>query len=213
MRRAVVTLLAVLIFAVGSSSALAATSQRVTIRALIAQAGWEEVKEETGAGEFGVAEFATAEGRTTIMLGISKGELALCEGGDTPDDPSDDVYGFQGTETMGEGPAKLSLGKSYSKAIASGTVQAEVFTFDECSGDTGTVRTMSIRVSMTLTGFSPIITQTSKTTLSIPDELRAKTFIRSEARQAAGTLTIGSRTLDVSGAIGKLSLKGSATSR
>lgn len=211
MRRALALLIVAMLFAVGSSTALAATTQKVTIRALIAQAGWDTFDENTGAGEAGSAQFATAEGRTTVSLSTTRGELVLCQGAETPDDPFDDVYGFVGTATFGEGPAKLSLGKTYSSAKASGTVTAEVFTFSECTGDEGTISTRSIKVSMNLTGVSPIIHETLRSTIRIPSRLRSKSMIRADSREAAGTVKVGSRTIRTGGVIGMLSMKASTT--
>ena len=209
MRRAVGLLIVVMLFAVGSSSALAATSQRLSIRALVAQAGWEIYDEETGAGEYGELQFATAEGQTTVFLGMSKGELVLCEGGETPDDPFDDFYGFVGTETVGEGIGKLSLGKTYSSAVASGTVNAEVYTYNECTGDEGTATKKTIKVSLDLTGISPVITEKLRSTITIPKQLRTKTMVQAQSREAAGTLKVGTRSLEVGGVIGLIQMKAS----
>jgi hypothetical protein len=213
MRRALGLLIVVMLLAVGSSTALAATSQKITIRALIAQAGWEDYNEDTGAGEFGDLQFATAEGTTTVYLALSKGELVLCEGGETPDDPFDDYYGFVGTETMGQGPAKLSLGKTYSSAKASGTVTAEVYTYNECTGDEGTATEKTITVSLDLDGISPIITEKLRSTITIPQQLRSKTMIQAQSREAAGSIKVGSRTIDVGGVIGLIQLKASLSER
>ena len=213
MRRAVGMLIVVMLFAVGSSTVFAGTTQKVTVRALIAAGQWQVFDEESGEGEFGSVQFATAEGKTTASLSLSSGELVLCEGGDTPDDPFDDLYGFVGTSTFGEGPAKLSLGRSYSSAIASGTVNASVFTTNECTGDAGSETTTSIKVSLDLAGVSPIVTEKLRSTISIPKQLRSKTMIQARSRQAAGSVKVGTRTLDVGGVIGQLYLKASLTQR
>lgn len=213
MRRALGAFIVVMLFAVGSSTALAATQQKITIRALIAQAGWETFDDDTGGGEFGDVQFATAEGKTTAYLSMSKGELVLCEGDETPDDPFDDIYGFVGASTIGEGPAKLALGKTYSSAIASGKVTAEVFTFNECTGDEGTTSTRTINVSLNLKGVSPVVTEKLRSTISIPQRLRSKTMISAQSREAAGAIKVGSRTLDVGGVIGQLSMKASLMTR
>ena len=213
MRRSVATLIALMLFVVGSSVASAATRQAVTIRALVAQAEWERFDEDTGAGEFGAVQFATVDGQTTVALAVSSGELIQCEGALTPDDPSDDVYGFLGTLIQGEGPATLVLGKSYSSASGSGTVDAQVQTFDECTGEGDVTTTRSIRLALDLSGISPVITQKSRTTIAIPKVLRAKVMLQSRSRDAAGTLVMDSRSLDVGGVIGNLWLKGSQTHR
>lgn len=207
MRRIVGSLIVVLALAIGSSTALAAQVQKTTVKAVIAGGGWELIDEATGAGEFGDVQFATAEGKTTVALLISSGELVLCAGEDTPDDPFDDVYGFVGTETVGEGVGKLTVGKSYSSAVATGTVAAEVFTFDECTGDEGTVTKKTIAVALDLTGISPVVHEKLRSTISIPARLRTKTMISAESREAAGSVTVGRRTIEVGGVIGQLQMR------
>jgi len=213
MRRTFGLLIVVMLLAVGSSTALAATSTKFTMRALVAQGSWEIFNEDTGAGEFGDLQFATADGQTTVFLLVSKGELILCEGGETPDDPFDDYYGFVGTETYGDGVGKLSLGKTYSSAVASGKVNAEIYTYNECTGEEGTVTTKSMNVSLDLAGGGPVITEKLRSTISIPKRLREKTVIQAQSREAAGTLTVGSRTLEVGGIIGLIQMKASSRER
>ena len=212
MRRTFVVLIVGMLLAVGSSTALAAT-QQVTIRALIAEAGWESFDEDSGTGESGYVQFAAAEGTTTVFLSMSKGELILCDGGDTPDDPFDDFYGFLGTETAGQGPAKLVLGRSYSSAVASGTVTVSVHTFNECTGGEGATTTRTIKVSLDHNGIGPVMAQKLRSTIAIPKVLRSKTLIRSDSRESAGTMKVGSRTLQGGGVIGKLSMRGTLTVR
>jgi hypothetical protein len=201
------------LFTVGSSGAYAATKQTITIKALVAQAGWERFDEDTGSGEIGEVQFSTAEGRTTVFFAMSTGELVQCEGALTPDDPTDDVFGFLGTLTQGEGPASLLLGKSYSSASGSGTVNAEVLTLDECAGGGEATTRTSIQLVLDLTGISPIVTQKLRTTIAIPKQLRTKLMLQSRSRDAAGTLVMNGRSLDVGGVIGNLWLKGSQTQR
>lgn len=209
MRRTFALMTVVMLFVVGSSTALAATQQKITIRALIAESGWESYDEDTGNGESGYVQFAAAEGATTIFLAMSRGELVLCEGADTPDDPFDDYYGFLGTETIGQGPAKLVLGRTYSTAKASGTVTADVYRYNECTGDEGSTSTKTIKVSLDLAGIGPVVGQKLRSTIAIPRTLRSKTLIRSDSREAAGTTKIGTRTIETGGIIGKLSMRAS----
>jgi hypothetical protein len=213
MRRVLGLSIIVMAFVVGSSSALAATSVKTSIKAVIGQGGWEVFDEETGSGELGDLQFATAEGKTTVSLQMSSGELVLCEGGETPDDESDDLYGFVGKQTFGEGVGRMNVGKSYSSAFGWGTVDAEVMTFNECTGDEGTISRKTIKVSLDLTGISPVITEKLRSTISIPQRLRARTMIRAQSREAAGTLKVGSRSIEVGGVIGQLQLRASETTR
>jgi hypothetical protein len=207
MRRTIVVLMVVMLFAVGSSVASAKTRQSIAIRALIAQADWENIDEDTGAGEFGTAQFATAQGQTTVYFVKSTGELVQCQGADTPDDPSDDTFGFVGSLIQGQGPARLTVGKSYSSAVASGTVKADVVSIDECTGDGEVTTTTSIRLALDLSAIGPMVTQKSRTTIAIPKQLRSKTFVQSTARDAAGKLVVDGQSMDVGGVIGALSLR------
>lgn len=209
MRRTFALMIVAMLFAVGSSTALGATQQKITIRALIAESGWESYDDDTGNGESGYVQFAAAQGTTTVFLAMTKGELVLCEGGDTPDDPFDDYYGFLGTETIGQGSAKLTLGRTYSSARAWGTVTADVYSYNECTGDEGSVSTKTIKVSLNLAGIGPVVAQKLRSTISIPKALRSKTLIRSDSREAAGTTKVGTRTIETGGVIGKLSMRAS----
>ena len=55
-------------------------------------------------------------------------------GADTPDDPSDDFYGFVGKTTFGIGTATVTIGRQYTSAKASGTVTVDVQTVNDCTG-------------------------------------------------------------------------------
>ena len=213
MRRTITVLVVLAVLGIGSSVASAATRETIAIRAVVAQAGWENVDEETGAGEFGVVQFAREKAGTTVFLAMSRGELVLCAGGDTPDDPTDDFFGFVGTSTQGEGRARLSVGRSFSSASGSGTVGAEVITVNECTGGTEVKSSTTIAVSLDLTSIGPVVTQKSRTTIAIPKQLRTKTFVQSRSRDAAGTALIGERSIEVGGVVGELSLRGMLISR
>jgi len=213
MRRAVGLLIVAVLVAVGSSTALAATTQKITINAVIAAASWEDINDDTGAGEFGSVEFARSSGATTVSLLISKGELILCEGADTPDDESDDIFGFVGTETSGEGTATLSIGRTYSSAAASGKVSAEVSTYNECTGDEGTATKKQITVTLALDGVSPIVTEKLHSTIKVPKQLRSRTIAQARSREAAGTVKIGTRSIDTGGVIGLLQMRSTTTQR
>jgi hypothetical protein len=210
MRRFLTMGLVATLMAGGAASALAATVTNVTLTATVAQASWSDVDED-GNGEDVAVEFATSGGATTVSLFKSTGGVELCEGGDTPSDPDDDFYGFVGIQASGTGPAKLTVGRQYTSAKASGTVAAEISSFNECTGDFGTTTHRQIAVSVDLTAISRQIKETTRTTISIPKTLRLHQLLRAVSRDAAGTLKIGTRTLEVDGLVGRLSLKGHAT--
>jgi hypothetical protein len=207
MRRTVAVLIVLSLFALGSSAASAATRASISIRAVVAQADWEEVDPETGAGEFGFLQFATEKTGTTVVLAVSRGELILCEGAQTPDDPSDDFYGFLGTSIQGDGRARLTVGRSYSSANGSATIQAQVSSVNECTGGSSVDSAKRVTVALELTSIGPVMIQKGRTTLAIPRQLRTKTFVRSRSREAAGTAVVDGRTLQVGGVVGDLSLR------
>ena len=213
MRRLPVLGAVLLLVAVGGPAASGASTTNTTMTATVAQATWSSLDPNTGMGEFAALEFARADGATTASFFRSVGEVVLCEGADTPADPTDDVFGFVGTEVNGSGPGTMSLGRQYTSAKASATVTAEVVTYDECSGDFGTTTTTTYKVSLTLTAISPLIRQQSRTTLRVPGELSAHAVIRGVFRQAAGTAKVGARTVAADGAIGQLTLREHETSR
>ena len=213
MRRTFVVLVVLAALGIGSSAASAATRQSIAIRAVVAQASWENINEETGAGEFGVMQFAREKSGTTVFLSMSRGELVLCQGSETPDDQTDDFYGFVGSATQGEGRARLTVGRSFSSASGSGTINAEVLTVNECTGDAEATSRTSISVSLDLTSIGPVVTQKSRTTIAIPKQLRTKTFVQSKSREAAGTAVVGGRTIEVGGIVGELSLRGMMIAR
>src|SRR5919106_177553 len=210
MRRTATVLAVLTMLALGSSVASATTRTTIAIRAVVAQAGWEFLDEETGSGEFGAVQFAAEKTGTTVFLTIIRGELIQCEGADTPDDPTDDFYGFLGTSITGEGKAKLTVGRSFSSARGSATVRAQVATVDECTADSTVDSTRSVTIALDLTSIGPVATQKSRTTVAIPKQLRTKTFVQSRSRDAAGTVVVDGRTMEVGGIVGELSLRGMA---
>ena len=211
MRRTVALLVVLSLFAFGSSAASAAVSKTtISIRALVAQADWESVDPDTGAGEFGVLQFATEKTGTTVAFVLSRGELVQCSGQDTPNDPSDDVFGFLGTSMQGGGRGQLKVGRSYMTAVGSATIQAQVSEVNECTGGSSVDSSKRVAVSLDLTSIGPVMIQKGRTTLTIPSQLRSKTFVQSRSRQAAGTVVVDGRRIDVGGDVGDVSLRAMA---
>ena len=210
-RLAVVTVLCV----VGLLSAPfvdGAVTQNLTASATIAEATWSsgDLGTGTGSGEVGGLQVAREDGVVTATFDRSVGALVVCEGGDTPD-PSDDFYGFVGTEYTGDGTATLSVGRQFRSAKASGTIKADVQTFNECTGDFGTTTQKTISFTMTLAGAGPIEHESTRSTLRVPSELTAQQQIRGLVRFASGTVKIGTVSIDADAAIGQLTLKAHAT--
>jgi hypothetical protein len=208
MRRVFVLLLVAAFAVAGAVNVLAATVTNVTVSATIAEAQWDDLDDE-GNGEQVFVSASKSSTGIAIDVDAFKGSFELCDDGGTPDDPDDDFYGFVGTQTSGSGPVKLSIAKQYRAATASGTVKVEITTFDECTGDFGSTTTKSIKVALDLTAISPLIRESSRSTISVPKQFRLHQLIKATSRVSVGTMSYGSRSFDdVDGVIGQLYLKG-----
>ena len=210
MPRKPVLLAITLMVLVGSSAASGASTTNTTLTATIAEATWSSFDEETGGGEFGAVQVARHDGVTTAILERSIGELVLCEGGATPD-PTDDFYGFVGKDISGTGPATLTVGRGYTWAKASGTVTADVMTYNECTGDLGTTVTRTFRISIDVQSVSPLIRQSTLQKIRIPSELTARALVRGVLRQAAGSVKVGVQNIEADAFVGQLTLKSQST--
>ena len=102
------------------------------------------------------------------------------------------------------GPATLSIGKSYSEASASATLDLETGSFDECAGTKDFSVTEGVTISLGLTGTSPLIKSSDRGTFHVPGEFNGHAFYRSTYREAEGSVSVGVQTIDAYGAIGKL---------
>ena len=212
MRRSPILLAVGLVIVLGGSVATGASTQNLTLNAVVAEATWDSYNPDTGTGEYGGVQVAR-EGRVTMVIfQRSIGELVLCEGELTPGDASDDFYGFVGTEIYGEGPATLSMGRQYTSAKASGTVTADVMTFNECTGDFGSSVTKTFKITMALTAVSPLIKETSRTHLRVPGELTSHSMVRGTFRMAAGSVKVGGLAIDADALIGQLTYRVHETS-
>jgi hypothetical protein len=207
MRRLIV-LLVIAAFAIGGAvNVLAATVTNVTLNATIAQATWDDLDEDGNGEQIAISAEKSSTGIAINVDGF-KGSFEVCDDAGTPDDPDDDFFGFVGTETYGSGAGKLSVATQYRSATASGTVKVEVTTFDECTGDFGTTTTKSIKVALDLTAISPVIRESTRSTIAIPKQFRLHQLVKAVSRVSVGTMTYGSRTFDVDGVVGQLTLKG-----
>ena len=207
MRRTITVLAVLIVLALGSSVASAATRTSIAIRAVVAQASWEDIDEETGSGELGAVQFATEKTGTSVFVTVIRGELIQCTGAETPDDPTDDLYGFLGTSISGEGKARLSVGRSFSSATGSAKIRVQVATVNECTGGSEVTSATDMSVALDLTSIGPLVTEKGRTTIAIPKQLRTKIFVQSRSRDGAGTVVVDGRTLQVGGLVGELSLR------
>lgn len=184
-----------------------ASTANTTFTATIAEASWESYSPDTGQGEYGGVQFAREGGETYVVFQRTVGKVVLCEGDATPDDPTDDYYGFVGKETFGIGPARLSIGRQYTTATGSATLVVEVGTVNDCTGEYGIPQERTVKVSLSAVAVSTLIKETSRSIISVPSDLTAHSQVRGSYRRAASTVRIGTAVIDADGIIGQLTFR------
>ena len=190
-----------------SSVASAATTQDMTLTATVAEASWDTYNPDTGLGEFGGIQVFRESGETYAVLQRAVGELVLCDGAATPDDPSDDFYGFVGKTTFGVGTATVTVGRQYTSAKASGTVAVDVQTVNDCTGALGLPQQRTVKFSLNVVAVSGLIKETTKSIVRVPSELTSHSQIRGVYRQAAGTVKLGTVVIDADAIVGQVTLR------
>jgi hypothetical protein len=200
-------LLAFGLVVMATSVASGASTQNMTLSATVAEATWDTYNPDTGLGEFGGIQVARESGQTYAVLQRAVGELVLCEGADTPDDPSDDFYGFVGKTTFGVGTATVTVGRQYTSAKASGTVTVDVQTVNDCTGAFGVPQQRTVKFSLSVVAVSGLIKETSKSIVRVPSELTTHSQIRGVYREAAGTVKLGTVVIDADAIVGQVTLR------
>jgi hypothetical protein len=200
-------LLAFGLVVIATSVASAATTQDMTLTATVAEASWDTYNPDTGLGEFGGIQVFRENGETYAVLQRAVGELVLCEGADTPDDPSDDFYGFVGKSTFGVGTATVTVGRQFTSAKASGTVTVDVQTVNDCTGAFGLPQQRTVKFSLSVVAVSGLVNETTKSIVRVPSELTTHSQIRGVYRQAAGTVKLGTIVIDADAVVGQVTLR------
>jgi hypothetical protein len=200
-------LLAFGLVVIATSVASAASTQDTTLTATVAEASWDTYNPDTGLGEFGGIQVFRESGETYAVLQRAVGELVLCEGAATPDDPSDDFYGFVGRTTFGVGTATVTIGRQYTSAKASGTVTVDVQTVNDCTGALGVPQQRTVKFSLSVVAVSGLIKETTKSIIRVPSELTSHSQIRGAYRQAAGTVKLGTIVIDADAVVGQVTLR------
>ncbi len=129
----------------------------------------------------------------------------LCSDGGTPDDESDDFYGLVGSFSSGSSVGTLTISKRYGSATASGTFDIWTETYDECTGTYDSEIVQGVHVSLDLDATGALVKETGRDSFHVPSEYNSHSSYRSSYRGAEGVVTIGDRTFDSYGRIGKVS--------
>jgi hypothetical protein len=176
------------------------TSGSVTV----AQVDWAFYDGDTFIGGYLVA--AEEAKRPTVIEYFKWSEtLVQCEGAGSPDDPSDDVWGYRIRSEFGYGPAAtFTIGKSLSGAIATGVLTIQIDTADECTGEGASVLEETA-VSVQVVGTSSLIRESGRGSFHIPGEINAHGSFRQVYRTGDGVATIGDWSVESLGVVGTIS--------
>ena len=171
----------------------------------IAQGGWDAWDDATQTYRFGyIAVSQDQSGNTFAEFSASSQQYVQCTGAETPDDPNDDTFGTIGTDDWGSGPAKLAIGKSYSGATASGSLDIGRVSYDECTGIYDKELVSSATFSLDLTATSPLIRESGRGSFHIPGTFNNHSSYKAAYVYAEGSFDAGAGAMAVSGAIGKV---------
>jgi hypothetical protein len=203
----VVPFAAVLLVVLAAPVAAGQTVYNSSGSVTVAEGDWSSFDEATGAATYGYAAAYRAQGDSQAYLDFSQetDRWVLCSDGGTPDDPSDDAYGLVASFTYGSGPATLDVGKSYSTAGATATVDLSVGSFDECAGTKDFTTAEGVRVSLDLSGTSPLVKTSDHGSFHVPNQFNGHSTYRTTYREAEGSVTVGGQSIEAYGAIGKVS--------
>lgn len=148
-------------------------------------------------GEFFVVQ--TADGGYLEYLSESTGTYVECAGGEIgKDDTGGEYYGFVGTRTFAWGETSLSLTRRLTDGSATGSIQFETSTIDECAGVWDVTASGDATLDLQLTGVGDLVSFKTSDSVKIPGSLNGHSTYKGIQREASGTIDfgLGSRTLD-----------------
>jgi hypothetical protein len=145
-------------------------------------------------------------GGTIVETFLYTETVVLCEGAETPDDPTDDRYDFQLVLQEGFGSATtFDIDKSYEGAIVSGDVTLVVDRFDGCTGELSSEVLDGVPVSLEVVGTGPLIREGGHGSFHIPGEYNAHGTSRQTYRDGDGVARLGADAFDGEGLVGAVS--------
>jgi hypothetical protein len=152
---------------------------------------------------FGYLSAWQEQGQAAVLIDvfIESGRYVDC----TPADENDDLFGFQGTYQYGSGSGTLTVGKAFGSATASGLLDIETATVDDCAGTYDETLDSGVAVSLALVANGPKILEKGSGSFKIPSQVNTHYSYSSTSRGAAGTARIAGDDIAVDGGIGKVS--------
>lgn len=189
-----------LALAIAGPVAAGANVANFSSSATTAQGWW--YSEGAGKGTYGSVSAWQDSGsnETYVDFWQETGEYVDC----TPGDPNDDFYGFQGTYQYGGGLGTLTVGKGFGDASATGLLDVETTTVDDCAGTYDSTYGQ-LEVAFDLVANGPKIMEKGTGSFKIPSQFNSHSSYSSISRSAVGTASIGGAELALEGAIGKVS--------
>ncbi|HEY4632577.1 MAG TPA: hypothetical protein VIH00_01570 [Candidatus Limnocylindrales bacterium] len=171
--------------------------------ALTAQGGWDSFDEATGSYEYGWVSGWQAQGEPAFVefYGGSFREIVCTPAhGNQPATTS-----YLETFRYGGGPGSLSIGRVYSVASASATIDIWTDTYNGCTGEYTSSIAEGVAVALELSGSGDLIKETGTWSFKIPGQYNSHSRYSSTYRPATGTASLAGEAHDVYGAIGKVS--------
>ncbi len=210
MRKVLVLFLAMTLIIAAASPALARYVANSKTTSVVVEGYWSTGEWGEDTISFGYAgAYQTVGAREgSINYNESVGVRVLCDNG-TPEDLDDDWWGYFWTDTMGWGPATISVSKAYSSGQAEGTVDTWSYSYSDCDNmyfepENGNGSSVSKEVSLALIGTSPVIRESSGYSFHIPGQYNDRAKYQSTYREAQGVVTVdGEETAVYGGRIGK----------
>jgi hypothetical protein len=123
----------------------------------------------------------------------------------TPEDETDESYGFQGEYRFGYGEGTLTIGRRSADAQASGMLETFTTVVDDCTGEYSESSGGSVAVSLDLVATGSKMMERGTSSFKIPSEYNSHSKYSSTSRIAAGSATIDGSEIAVDGVIGKVS--------
>ena len=132
------------------------------------------------------------------------GDWVQCSGASTKK-TTDDVYGFVGSSTYGDGTASITVAPRYARGSVTGTVTAFREDIDECAGTYVCIDLGTLPVAMDLGATGPVTTTRDRGGYHQPSGFNDRYSFTFTGRDASGTVDVAGVTSEGVGVVGKTS--------
>ncbi|HYU50940.1 MAG TPA: hypothetical protein VEO91_13545 [Candidatus Limnocylindria bacterium] len=173
----------------------------------IAQADWGSFDKEAGSYSYGYLAVSQEQGSSDALAEFNQyiEQNVQCTGAETPDDPSDDMFGTISTNRWGFGSATLSVDGKLASATASSVLYVEQDRFDSCTGESSYDELPALEIALDLTATSGTIRESGRGSFHLPGEFNSHSSYKATYRMAEGSIDGVEGAESVFGQIGKVS--------